>query len=106
MEASTTSHAPGVNLLKWLRDNGAEQSKVALRTLELPAAGRPLDVTVASTVLQPGDVALSVPEHLVVTLNRIFESDSNLGERQHILWCACTSNSPCLTFNLVVDVGY
>jgi histone-lysine N-methyltransferase SETD3 len=38
-------------------------------------AGRPLDVTVAAQPLRAGDVALSVPEKLVVTLDRIFESE-------------------------------
>jgi hypothetical protein len=37
--------------------------------------GRPLDVTVAACDLAAGDVALSVPENLVVTLDRIFESE-------------------------------
>lgn len=35
------------------------------------AAGRPLDVTVAATDLKAGDVALSVPQKLVVTLDRL-----------------------------------
>ena len=47
-------------------------------------SGRPLDVTVAATPLQPGDVALSIPEELVVTLDRIFECE-NLGESLEVL---------------------
>jgi hypothetical protein len=35
--------------------------------------GQPIDVTVASEPLQPGDLALRIPERLVVTLDRIFE---------------------------------
>eukprot|EP00882_Tetradesmus_deserticola_P007868 GHRQ01008282.1.p1 GENE.GHRQ01008282.1~~GHRQ01008282.1.p1 ORF type:complete len:243 (+),score=80.61 GHRQ01008282.1:315-1043(+) len=76
--AATAEHkteAPGLNLMKWLKDNGAPQDKVELRTLEVPAAGRPLDVTVAAQPLRAGDVALSVPAQLVVTLDRIFESE-------------------------------
>jgi hypothetical protein len=40
--AATAEHkteAPGLNLMKWLKDNGAPQDKVELRTLEVPAAG-------------------------------------------------------------------
>ena len=32
-----------------------------------------MDVTVASKSLKPGDVALRIPDTLVVTLDRIFE---------------------------------
>lgn len=35
--------------------------------------GQQIDVTVASEELQPGDMALRIPERLVVTLDRIFE---------------------------------
>lgn len=35
--------------------------------------GRSVDVTVASKSLKPGDVALRIPDNLVVTLDRIFE---------------------------------
>jgi len=38
--AEQKTEAPGLNLLKWLRENGAAQDKVELRTLEVPAAGR------------------------------------------------------------------
>ena len=38
-----------------------------------------MDVTVASTALQPGDVALRIPEHLIVTLDRVLE-DNTLAE--------------------------
>lgn len=34
-----------------------------------------MDVTVAAADLKAGDVALSVPQNLVVTLDRIFESE-------------------------------
>lgn len=35
--------------------------------------GHQIDLTVASEPLQPGDLALRIPERLVVTLDRIFE---------------------------------
>lgn len=35
--------------------------------------GQQIDVTVASEPLAPGDLALRIPERLVVTLDRIFE---------------------------------
>lgn len=52
---------------------------MTLRTLEVAAAGRPLDVTVAASALSPGDVALSIPDELVVTVDRIVQSET-LGE--------------------------
>lgn len=42
--AATAEHkteAPGLSLMKWLKDNGAPQDKVELRTLEVQAAGDP-----------------------------------------------------------------
>ena len=51
-------------------------AQVTLRTLEVAAAGRPLDVTVAAAPLAEGDVALSVPDELVVTVDRIVQSEA------------------------------
>jgi hypothetical protein len=48
---------------------------VEVQTLDLPSAGRPLDVVVASRPLAAGEAAVSIPEHLVITLDRIFESE-------------------------------
>ncbi len=54
-----------------LQDVGAVQQRASVKTLV--REGQPVDVTVAAEPLQPGDVALRVPERLVVTLDRIFE---------------------------------
>lgn len=206
--AEQKTEAPGLNLLKWLRENGAAQDKVELRTLEVPAAGRcrhrfiqgntccpcsgrlcgnpgfvrtaapgvlcagcnqsvskhtsadrvvlsnkqpvpklvrptpddcrlhlssrmpstqprcgfwssavsclayvhvcllpavlpgrPLDVTVAAADLKAGDVALSVPENLVVTLDRIFESEG-LAE---MLTAGKLSELACLTLYMMYE---
>lgn len=37
--AEQKTEAPGLNLLKWLREQGAPQDKVELKTLDVPAAG-------------------------------------------------------------------
>jgi hypothetical protein len=37
--AEQKTEAPGLNLLKWLKEKGAPQDKVELRTLDVPAAG-------------------------------------------------------------------
>lgn len=42
----------------------------------MAAAGRPLDVTVAAQPLQPGAVALSISDELVVTVDRIVQSET------------------------------
>jgi histone-lysine N-methyltransferase SETD3 len=86
---------PGQALMEWLEQNGAPQD--ALELLPFPDAAafsssspsqpsssassapriaRPAaDVAVARVPLQPGDVALSVPERLVLTLGRVVGSD-------------------------------
>jgi len=63
------------------------------------AAGRPLDVTVAAQPLSAGEVALSIPEHLVVTLDRIFESQS-LAE---MLTAGKLSELACLTLYMMYE---
>eukprot|EP00878_Enallax_costatus_P011624 GHUV01012133.1.p1 GENE.GHUV01012133.1~~GHUV01012133.1.p1 ORF type:complete len:193 (+),score=48.65 GHUV01012133.1:313-891(+) len=100
--AATTeqkTEAPGLNLMKWLADNGAPQTKVKLQTLELPAAGRPLDMTVAAQPLKAGDLAVSIPEHLVVTLDRVFESEA-LAE---MLTAGKLSELACLALTLMYE---
>lgn len=52
------------------------EQNVEIQTTHLAGAGRPLDLAVARRDLQPGDVALSIPEDLVVTLSRIFQDDT------------------------------
>ena len=49
------------------------------------------DMAVAARPLQPGDVALFIPEHLVITLDRVFESEF-VGE------CTCTNCVASLSF--------
>ncbi|KXZ43296.1 hypothetical protein GPECTOR_95g685 [Gonium pectorale] len=71
---SATVHTAS-ELVDWLKENGARIDAVEVRTVEVPSAGRPLDVVVAARPLAPGEVAFSVPEHLVLTLDRIFESE-------------------------------
>jgi hypothetical protein len=63
------------------------------------ATGRPLDVTVAACDIKAGDVALSVPENLVVTLDRIFESEG-LAE---MLTAGKLSELACLTLYMMYE---
>ena len=58
--------------------SGAPPQKVALQ--EVVREGRPLDVTVATADLAPGDVALAIPERLLITLATVFEADVDLAE--------------------------
>ena len=67
---------PLIPILRGVQENGAPQEKVAITTVERNGSGRPLDVTVAKARLEPGEVALSIPENLVVTLSRVFEDES------------------------------
>ncbi|EFJ43572.1 hypothetical protein VOLCADRAFT_76643 [Volvox carteri f. nagariensis] len=71
---STAVHTAS-ELVDWLRENGAKIDAVEVKTMDVPSAGRPLDVVVAGRSLAAGEVALSVPERLCLTLDRIFESE-------------------------------
>lgn len=59
-----------------LQANGAPEQQLVIRTLQPPGSSKPLDMAVAARDLAAGEVALSVPEQLTVTLDRIFESDT------------------------------
>jgi histone-lysine N-methyltransferase SETD3 len=56
-------------------------------------------VTVAATDMKAGDVALSVPQNLVVTLDRIFESEG-LAE---MLTAGKLSELACLTLYMMYE---
>lgn len=60
-----------------LQESGAPEQKVQLQTVV--REGREVDLTVAAAPLQPGDIALRIPEHLIVTLDRVLE-DNTLAE--------------------------
>eukprot|EP00878_Enallax_costatus_P010172 GHUV01010618.1.p1 GENE.GHUV01010618.1~~GHUV01010618.1.p1 ORF type:complete len:451 (+),score=91.21 GHUV01010618.1:1244-2596(+) len=61
--------------------------------------GRPLDMTVAAQPLKAGDLAVSIPEHLVVTLDRVFESEA-LAE---MLTAGKLSELACLALTLMYE---
>jgi hypothetical protein len=77
--SGATSCASATRLKMQTRGLRHPTPQVSLRTLEIAAAGRPLDVTVAAVPIAPGDVALSIPDELVVTVDRIVQSET-LGE--------------------------
>ncbi|KAF8059135.1 setd3 [Scenedesmus sp. PABB004] len=97
--SADTHKADAPSLLTWLADNGAPQDKVTLATLDVPAAGRPLDVTVAAAALSAGDVAISVPDRLVVTLDRVFESEG----LADMLTAGKLSELACLTLYMMYE---
>lgn len=84
-------------LLQWLADNGAAPDKVTLQSVN--RAGVEVDVTVAASRLSPGDVALHIPEHLIVTLDRVFE-DNAVAE---LLTTNKLSELACLTLYLMYE---
>lgn len=51
------------------QSNGGPVQAVSVQTVER-ACGNLIDMTVAAGILEAGEVALRIPEHLVVTLNR------------------------------------
>ena len=54
------------------------QEKVTIQSVF--KEGVEIDVTVAAEQMQPGDLALHIPEKLIVTLDRIFDGDGPLAE--------------------------
>eukprot|EP00887_Chlorella_sp_A99_P007961 scaffold12.g7961.t1 len=73
VQPAAATQARPTNLLNWLEENGAPQPAVTLSTVQ--REGQQVDVTVAARALQPGDLALRVPERLVVTLDRVLQED-------------------------------
>lgn len=71
------------------QDSHAPAQRVKLATVE--REGREVDVTVAAEPLQPGDVALSIPEHLIVTLVR---PRRTLGRQALRLWVLAALRPP------------
>lgn len=58
----------------------------------LKVAGRSIDRTVAKHNLEAGDVAMSIPDDLVVTLDRVFQ-DESLGK---VLVVLCFDTFCCM----------
>ncbi|PSC74659.1 3-oxoacyl-[acyl-carrier] synthase chloroplastic isoform B [Micractinium conductrix] len=84
-------------MLEWLQASGAGPQKVTVRTES--RNGREVDVVVAAEALQPGDVAINVPESLIITLDRVLE-DNALGE---LLTTGKLSELACLTLYLAYE---
>ncbi|KAK9834599.1 hypothetical protein WJX74_005523 [Apatococcus lobatus] len=64
----------GTKLFRWLQVEGMPEQRVSIRPYE--SLGQSLDMTVADRDLNAGDVALRIPEHLVITLARVFGDES------------------------------
>ncbi|BDA45553.1 probable actin-histidine N-methyltransferase [Coccomyxa sp. Obi] len=84
-------------LIQWLQDHGAPQQGVSIT--EVVQEGNTLDVSVAARDLQAGELALRIPDHLVITLDRVFEDDT-LAE---LLTTDKLSELACLTLYLMYE---
>ena len=93
--AASTSLA-SKRVLLWLAENGAPEQKVTAQKIQFRANGHEVDLTVAAEPLAEGDIALRIPEHLIVTLDRVFE-DEALAE---LLTTNKLSELACLTLYL------
>ena len=60
--------------LRWLESQDAPIEKVSISSRH--RAGQEIDMTVAAVPLSPGDIALRIPERLIVTLSSVFEDDT------------------------------
>lgn len=86
-----------MHILSYLQENGAPRQKVTLKNFN--RGGKDVDVTVAAETLHPGDVVMHIPDHLVVTLDRIFE-DGGVAE---LLTTSKLSELACLTLFLCYE---
>ncbi|CAK0782675.1 hypothetical protein CVIRNUC_005870 [Coccomyxa viridis] len=93
--ANDTSRAQ--QLIQWLYDHGAPQQAVEIQ--EVVQEGNSLDITTAARDLKQGDLVLRIPEHLIITLNRVFE-DEALAE---LLTTNKLSELACLTLYLMYE---
>jgi len=84
-------------MLKWLTENGLPDQGVTIQTLE--KEGQPVDIIVATKSAKPGDTVLRVPEHLIVTLDSVFE-DGGIAE---LLTTGKLSEIACLTLYLAYE---
>eukprot|EP00873_Tetraselmis_striata_P018202 jgi/Tetstr1/438466/TSEL_027021.t1 len=88
----------GDQLMAWLQRHGASEQKARIASVEIDGAP-PLDIAVAAGPLSAGEVALSVPERLCVTLDRVFE-DETVAE---VLTTNKLSELACLTLYLMYE---
>lgn len=89
--------ASSVELFKWLQEAGTPTLNVDVESIDVD--GKVIGTTVAKCALSPGDLAIRVPEHLVVTLDRVFEDDS-LAE---LLTTNKLSELACLTLYMMYE---
>jgi histone-lysine N-methyltransferase SETD3 len=64
-----------------LQDHGAPRQGVAVK--EVVKEGNTIDVSVAERDLAAGELALRIPDHLVITLSRVFEDEVQPGPIWH-----------------------
>lgn len=96
MFASQAISSPAVPALSdWLHKNGAAEQLVELQEMEVD--GCKIDVSVAARDIEAGETALRIPDHLVVTLDRVFE-DETVAE---VLTTDKLSELACLTLYLM-----
>lgn len=94
-------HESGIDLKQWMHEQGLPECKVALaehRPWE-GDKGRPIHYVVASQDLQPGEVALTVPKSLVVTLEKVL-GDETIAE---LLTTNKLSELACLALYLMYE---
>eukprot|EP00243_Klebsormidium_subtile_P004495 TRINITY_DN18494_c0_g1_i1.p1 TRINITY_DN18494_c0_g1~~TRINITY_DN18494_c0_g1_i1.p1 ORF type:complete len:542 (+),score=174.02 TRINITY_DN18494_c0_g1_i1:279-1904(+) len=89
-----------VGIIEWLKENGAEQPKVVLKDKKVHGHDeRPIHVLVAAEDLKAGQKALSIPDNLVVTLERVL-GDENVAE---LLTTNKLSELACLALYLMYE---
>ncbi|KAG0592877.1 hypothetical protein M758_1G278700 [Ceratodon purpureus] len=101
VQSRKEEHESGIDLKQWMHEQGLPECKVALsehRPWE-GDKGRPIHFVVASQDLQPGEVALTVPKSLVVTLEKVL-GDETIAE---LLTTNKLSELACLALYLMYE---
>jgi hypothetical protein len=81
--------------MRWVKFHGGKEQAVELNEIEVD--GSPIDVTVASRDIKDGETVLRIPDHLVVTLDRVFENETVA----EVLTTDSLSELACLTLYLM-----
>ncbi|XP_024387385.1 fructose-bisphosphate aldolase-lysine N-methyltransferase, chloroplastic [Physcomitrium patens] len=100
-QSKKQEHESGIDLKQWMEEQGLPECKVSLAEHQPSEGdkGKPIHYVVASEDLQPGELALTIPKSLVVTLERVL-GDETIAE---LLTTNKLSELACLALYLMYE---
>ncbi|CAD7702467.1 unnamed protein product, partial [Ostreobium quekettii] len=95
--SSARAASPSSDLFKWLQEAGTPVENIDIQSVRI--GGKDIDKIVAARPISAGELAISVPERMVVTLDAVFE-DEAIAE---LLTTNKLSELACLTLYLMYE---